>query len=303
MTTENINEEQPNANEAPLEEVNETPPSESAEVEKVDGSEAESHEDEKLAEESSKDESEDESSEEESGDESEEAESDEADDAIVDEWYGQLEAADPERAKALVAKFAADESFTAEDYEFVAEAVQLPISTVKYGIALQRQRFKAERAQESAADTSVADAEADFGNLQELLDFAKNHAPAEQYAEWATLSQFAHKKKSNGLARELLADIKEYKDANPVSGGGKPKTLGHLASAQGASDTPQSKEPNSEESKQVAEQPNPQVAELEAQLGRLNNQAIAAIIADSRTEPHVRAVADRIRKQRGSTFF
>jgi hypothetical protein len=225
-------------------------------------------------------------------DESKEA-TDEAANEFLEAQANKCIAADPERFKTLQDRFVADEPFEAADIKWISETVGLDEATVAYGLSLQRVAFQAEQAA-AKPDTSLTDAEQEFGGIDSLIEFARLNATPEQYSEWAAVQRLAERtgkvspEEGNNLTRSVLREMKAFKDSIP---GNKPKTLGHLAG------TPS--QPKTETVTPVAPVVEPQVDELLVQLQSYSDMALASIVTNTQADAATRGRAQFVLKQRG----
>lgn len=222
----------------------------------------------------------------------------------VDNLANSLREADAPRFEELTGKFTSGEKFTNEDVAWISEITGNDAATVRYGLSLQRDAFEAQR----AAEKSVADAEAELGDLESLLDFARGSASPEQLSAWqddAALAKRLGERASafgdmdgvnaaNLMTLNLLRDIKKFKDSIP---GNRPKTLGHLAASRTSADAP---------TKDVQPAPvtvepevEPRLAAELAALANLSTQALAGICHSSKADPAFVSRAREILRERG----
>ncbi len=227
----------------------------------------------------------------EEGEAEEDESSDEGDDedAFIVGLADKLRGADAERFDALTTKFAADEKFEKADIEWMSEVSGLSADVVRYGISLQREQYLAQK----AADTSIADAEAELGvGLQPLMEFVSSNASDAQKQEWDSAWKVAEKYNDNGLRMTILQEMKAFKDSIP---GTKPKTLAHLASSQRAAEA--------QPVKVEAAPENPPAAQVEDSLMRemsqYSSQALASLAQSSTADPAKVSRARAILKTRG----
>lgn len=199
-----------------------------------------------------------------------------------------LRTADPTRFEALTARFVSDEPFEDADVSWIGEVTGHDEATVRYGLSLQRVAFKSEQ----TVDTSLEDAAAEFGDLDALIGFAKATAPAAKLSEWQTVADFAKRTGDSAMTRNLLSEMKAFKDSIP---GNKPKTLGHLASAQAAATKP----PVTPEVTPAATEAVETDALLQ-QLLPLSTQVLASIASNQASDPAARARATAILQARGA---
>lgn len=220
------------------------------------------------------------------GDTSESEAGDESDDAYVEALGEKLREADSERFDALTQKFVSDESFAADEISWIAQVTGHDEATVRYGLSLQREAYRTNQ----PVDTSVADAEAEVGDIDSLIGFVKDKAPAEKLREWQTVADFAKRTNDPQMTLGLLREMKSFKESIP---GTKPKTLGHLASAQ----APKESQPSDPPVEQAAQEPevDPQLEQMRA----INSQALARIAQNGTADPAARARAVAILRERG----
>lgn len=212
---------------------------------------------------------------------------DESDDAYVEALGEKLREADSERFDALTQKFVSDESFAADEISWIAQVTGHDEATVRYGLSLQREAYRTNQ----PVDTSVTDAEAEVGDIDSLIGFVKDKAPAEKLREWQTVADFAKRTNDPQMTLGLLREMKSFKESIP---GTKPKTLGHLASAQSPKESENLRHPPVEQAAQEPEV-DPQLEQMRA----INSQALARIAQNGTADPAARARAVAILRERG----
>lgn len=217
---------------------------------------------------------------------------------VVQVWADKLVAADADRYDELLGKFQAGESFDADEIAWIAEVQGHTVDEARYILDLQRAEF--ERQQQ--ADTSIEDARAELGDLDALITFAREHAPTEKTQVWQEAINVAQNAASplsqsmrDAMTMEVLRDIKSYQEQNPVQSGGKPKTLGHLASAQGPVAEPQPAPKPQAEAPEAPQMPD----ELTRQVRSFSHQALSTLLQDPTIDPRERAAVYAEIKRRG----
>lgn len=221
------------------------------------------------------------------------SETDSSDDPLgdyVEQQANLLRAADSGRFDMLQQKFVDGIEFDPDEIKWVGETTGHDEATVRYGLSMQRELYQAEQAK-AAPDTSVADAEAEVGSIDGLIEFANKHAPLEKRTEWQTVADFAKRTNDPKMTLGLLRELKAFKDSIP---GTKPKTLGHLASTQATIKPAEAKAPEAKPAEEAA--PDPILMELKP----LSNQALARIANNGAADPAVKTRALQVLKERGA---